>query len=59
MINSQIGQNLAVNFDSSFVQSTHQFRIRHTFQTSNSIDSLNPQSTEVSLLILAVTERIS
>ena len=57
MIHGQISQHLAVDFDPGLVQRTHQLRIRHAFQTGSSIDTLNPQSTEVSLLILTVTER--
>ena len=59
MVHSQIGQNLAVDFNAGLVQSTHQLGIRHTFQTGSSVNTLNPQSAEVSFLILAVTESIS
>ena len=59
MIHGQISQHLAVNLNPGLMQGTHQLRIRHTFQTGSSIDTLNPQSAEVSLLILTVAERIS
>ena len=52
MIHGQISQHLAVNLNPGLMQGTHQLRIRHTFQTGSSIDTLNPQSAEVSLLIL-------
>ena len=57
MIHGQISQHLAVNLNPGLMQGTHQLRIRHTFQTGSSIDTLNPQSAEVSLLILTVAER--
>ena len=50
MIYCQVGENLTVDLDTTFVQKSHQLRIAHTFQTSSSIDTLNPQSTEVALL---------
>ena len=35
----EISQHFAVDFDTSFVQSAHQLRVRHTFQTSGSVDT--------------------
>ena len=58
MIHSQISQNLTIDFNTCFVQSAHQLRIGHSFQTGSGIDTLNPQSTEVSLLVLTVTESV-
>ena len=59
MVNGQVCQNFTVDLDTSSVQSTHQARIRQTFHTSGSIDTLNPQSTEITFLVTTVAESIS
>ena len=55
MIHCKVGEHLTVDLDTSLVQCTHQLRIRHTLETSGSVDTLDPQGTEVALLILTVT----
>ncbi len=55
MVHGQISQYLTINFDTCLVQCTHQFRIRHSFQTSSCVDTLNPQCTEITFLVLTVT----
>ena len=54
VVHSEVSQHLTVDFDTSLVQCTHQLRIRHTLETSGSVDTLDPQCTEVALLILTV-----
>ncbi len=58
MVNSQVGKNLAVNLDSSLVQQSHQLRVTQSLQTCSSIDTLNPQGTEIALLVPTVTESV-
>ena len=55
LIHSQIGENLAVNLDTGFVQGTHQLRIGQAFETGSCIDTLNPECAEVTLLVLTIT----
>lgn len=58
IVYSEVSENLAVDLDTSLVQTTHELRVRHTFETCSSIDTLNPESTESTLLVTTVTECI-
>ena len=46
IVHSQIGENLAVDLDTGFV--------REVFETRGSVDTLDPESAEVALFLLAV-----
>ena len=54
IVNSEVSEDLAVDFDSCLVQSTHKCRVAHVLKTSGSVDTLNPQSAEVALLVATV-----
>ena len=54
VVQSQVGENLAVDLDTSLSQLTHQYGIAHTLLTSGSIDTLNPQGAEGALLVLTI-----
>ena len=41
------------------MKATHELRVRKTFQTGSSVDTLNPQRAEVALFVAAVAEGIS
>lgn len=58
MIHGQVGQHLPVDFDSGFAQSSHQARIRQSFQTCGSVDTLYPQCAEITFLVTTVAESI-
>ena len=58
VIDSEVSEDLAVDLDTLSVQSTHQTRVRESLQTSSSIDTLDPECTEVALLVLTVTEGV-
>lgn len=57
-VDGEVGEDLAVDFDASLVEGTHQLRVRETFETSGSVDTLNPESAEVALLGATVAEGI-
>ena len=57
MIDSEVSEDLAVDLDTLSVESTHQARVRETLETSSSVDTLDPQSTEVTLLVLTIVGR--
>src|SRR3712207_7278143 len=46
-------------FRSGLVKGTHQCRIAHVFQTSCSVDTLNPKCTECAFLVTTVAVSIS
>src|SRR5690606_27675077 len=54
-VHGQIGQNLTVDFDRRFFQASDQTAVGQTVDTSTSIDTGDPQSTELTLALLAVT----
>ncbi len=58
VVHSQVGEHLAVDFDTGLVQQTHQLRIAQTLDAGSSIDTLNPQCAEGALLVAAVAEGI-
>lgn len=58
MVDSEVSEDLAVDLDTLSVESTHQARVREPFETSSSIDTLNPEGTEVTLLVLTIAESV-
>ena len=59
VVHCQVGKHLAVDFDAGLVQAAHQFAVGHTFQACGGIDTLNPQSAEVTFLVSTVAECVS
>ena len=58
MIDCEVSKDLTVDLDTLSVESTHQARVREPFETSSSVDTLDPQSTEVTLLVLTIAESV-
>ena len=58
VIDSEVSKNLAVDLDATLVQQTHQLRVAQTLEAGSSVDTLDPQSAEVALLVTAVTEGV-
>jgi hypothetical protein len=58
MVNCEVGEDFAVDFDTGFVEGTHELRVRHTLKTSGSVDTLNPESAEVAFFSFTVAERV-
>ena len=58
MVDSEVSEDLAVDLDTLSVEGTHQARVRETFETCSSVDTLDPKRTEVTLLVLTVTEGV-
>ena len=54
----QVGQYFTVNFNTGFLQTANKAAVRHAVDTRTSIDTLNPQRTELALAVAAVTVRI-
>ncbi len=54
VVHCEVGEHLAVDLDASLVKVTHQLRVAHAFETSGSVDTLNPQCTEGALLVTTV-----
>ena len=53
-VHGEVGKHLAVDFDAGLVEHTHQLGVRQTFHASGCVDTLDPQSAEVALLILTI-----
>ena len=54
MIHSQVGEDLAVQFNLRTVQFAHQFRIGQTLLTGRRVDTGNPKVAEMALLGFAI-----
>lgn len=54
VVDCEVSKNLTVDFNTILVESTHELAVAQVIETCSSIDTLNPQSTEVTLLITTV-----
>ena len=54
LIHSEVSEHLAVDFDTCFLQRAHQLAVAQSFETSGSVDTLNPQCAEITLFVLAI-----
>lgn len=55
IVDGEVSENFTINLDAGLVERAHEYRVAHTLQTSGSVDTLNPQSAEVALLVSTVT----
>ncbi len=58
IVNSQIGQDLTVDLDSSLLQTRNKAAVGQTVQTRTGVDTGNPQGTELTLTLTTVTVRV-
>ena len=58
VVHGEVSEDLAVDLDASLVQQTHQLRVAQTLEAGSSVDTLDPESAEVALLVTAVTEGV-
>ena len=54
VVHSEVGEHLAVDLDTCFSERTHQLAVTQPFQTCSGIDTLNPESAEVTFLGLTI-----
>lgn len=54
IVESQVGKHLAVDFDAGLVDKTHELRVREILHTGGGVDTLDPESAEIALLVLTV-----
>ncbi len=54
IVESEVGEDLAVDFDTALVDQAHELAVREVFEACRSVDTLNPERAEVALFILAV-----
>ena len=59
VVQSQVGQHLAVEFDTGFLQTAHQHRIGHPVSPGSCADTHDPQSTEIALFLFAVAVSVN
>jgi len=58
VVDGEVGEHLAVDFDAGLVQESHQLAIAETLHAGSGIDTLNPQGAEVALLGATVAEGV-
>ena len=54
IVHGEVSENLAVDFHTCFVDEAHKLAVRQPFKTGCSVDTLDPESTEIALFLLAV-----
>ncbi len=52
---SDIGKDLTVELDAGLLQSVHESGVRHTVQTASSVDTCDPELSEIPLLVSSVS----
>ena len=58
VVDSEVSEHLAVDFDAGLVQQTHQLAIAEALHAGSGIDTLNPKGAEVALLSTTVAEGV-
>ena len=58
VVHSEVSEHLTVDLDASLVKVAHELRVGEAFEASGSVDTLNPESAEVALLVATVTEGV-
>ncbi len=58
LVHSEVSEHLTVDFDTCFLERTHQLAVTQSFETSGSVDTLNPQSAEIAFFVLTIAIRI-
>jgi len=54
IVESQVGQDFAVDLDAGLVDEAHEFAVRKILETCGSVDTLNTERAEVTLVVLKV-----
>ena len=54
IVESEVSKNFAVDFDTALVDQAHELAVREVFETRCSVDTLNPESAEVTLVVFTV-----
>ncbi len=54
VVEGEVGEDLAVHFDTALVDKTHELGVAEVVHTRSSVDTLYPESAEVALFVLAV-----
>ena len=54
IVQSEVGQHFAVDFDTGFIEFVHEDAVRHVILADGCIDTDNPQSAEVTFLVSSV-----
>lgn len=58
IVQGEVSEDLTVDFDTGFVEQTHELRVAQIVLTGSGVDALNPQCAEVALLVFAVAVSI-
>ena len=54
IVQSEVGQHFAVDFDTGLVELVHEHAVRHVVSTDGCVDTDDPQAAEVTLLVSSV-----
>ena len=59
MIHTEVSKDLAVDVDAISVEQAHELRVAQALQAGSSIDTYNPKSAEVALVVTTIAECVS
>lgn len=54
VVEGEVGENFAVDLDAGLVDEAHKLGVRKILKTGCSVDTLDPESAEIALFVLAV-----
>lgn len=54
VVEGEVGEHLAVDLDTSLMDEAHELAVGEILHAGSGVDTLNPESAEVALLVLAV-----
>ena len=58
LIHSEVCKHLAVDDDTCFLEAAHQLAVAQSLETSGSVDTLDPESTEGTFFVLTIAVSI-
>ena len=59
MIHTEVSEDLTVDVDAICMEQTHELRVAQALQTGSGIDTHNPKSAEVALVVTTIAECVS
>ena len=54
VVEGEVGENFAVHLDAALVEKAHELRVAQVVHTCSSVDTLDPQGTEVAFFVFAI-----
>jgi hypothetical protein len=59
MVHTKVSEDLTVDINTISMEETHELRVAEALEASGSVDTLDPKSAEVALIVTTIAECIS